>query len=328
MMKQVQTFTVACTLAAFQLLLTAGCGGSAPAQTGFGNVSLVTIDDGEQAIEAGNYKEASDIFSKLILDSPNDPVLHYYLGLSKDNLGDASGAVASYRKALSLNGSLTNARLNLGLVYFRQGNLSAAIGEFENVVQAEPAAADAQYNLAMALAAAGKTDEAKARYEKCASLDPDDPDPLIALGTMAKDEGDTEDALALFEKAETLGTGSTAAALSIAQLYEEQKKTDAAIQKLMAISEMDADADTLASAGLMLAKLGQADGAITLYRHALEVSPDSSKVLLLLGNALARNKKYGDAAVYFEKIIHIAPDSPEAGAAQKGLAACKAKLTP
>ncbi|MBN2714256.1 MAG: tetratricopeptide repeat protein [Deltaproteobacteria bacterium] len=302
------------------------CGGGAPSQSTLPNVTLVTLSDGEQAIEEGRFDEAADIFSQLIAQTPNDPVLHYYLGLSKDNMGDADGAIAAYQKALSLNQSLTNARLNLGLVYFHQGNLTAAITEFETVEAAEPAASDVQYNLGMALAAAGKTDDARVHYEKSASLDPEDPDPLIALGNMEKDAGNNDEAMALFEKAETLGTGSAVAVLSGAQLLIAQNKQPAAAKKLMTLIEMDADAETLASAGLMLSKMGKADDAIAIYRHALDVSPESSKAALLLGNALARKGDFAEAATWFQKIIDLSPDAPEAGAAQKGLAACKARL--
>ena len=152
-MKKVQVAVVFISLSMTISLLIVGCGGSAPSQASLPDVSLVTIDDGERAIEQGDFEGAADIFAELILQNPSDPVLRYYLGLSKDNMGDDEGAITAYQKALELNSGLTSARLNLGLVYFDQGNLTAAITEFEAVAKAEPDAADAQYNLAMALAA-------------------------------------------------------------------------------------------------------------------------------------------------------------------------------
>ncbi|MBN2341324.1 MAG: tetratricopeptide repeat protein [Deltaproteobacteria bacterium] len=302
-----------------------GCGGP-PAQQTVPEVNLVTVQDGEDAIQKGDYEGAKEIFSQLLTESPNDPTLRYYLGLCKDNLGDLEGAVSDYQKALSLNAEFTDARLNLGLVYFKQNNLDAAIAEFEAVAQAEPDASDVQYNLAMVLEAAGKIDDARVHYVKSAELDGEDPEPVIALGDLEKAAGNTSAALDYYAKAETIGAGSAVAVLSAAQLLAEQKKLDAAAKKILTLTEMETDAETLASAGIMLSKMKKTDDAITIYTHTIEVFPQYTKAYILLGNALARTGKFKEAKTQFEKVIEIAPDSTDAATATQGIAACEANL--
>lgn len=318
-----QTTAIAVITVAVSLF--SGCGGT-PSQSAVPQVTVVTIGDGEAAIEKGDFESASDIFSQLIADAPNDPILRYYLGLCRDNLGDTAGAIAGYQKALELDTNLTNARLNLGLVYFHQEKLDLAAAEFEAVAEAEPHAADVQFNLAMVLAAQGNLDSAKAHYKKCISLAPDDPDPVIALGNIAKDADQLDVALAYFDKAAAIGAGSAAAVLSAAQILAAQQKKDQAVEKLLSVTEMSTDAETLASAGLLLTKLGKPDDAITVYKHTAEVAPNYVQVYILMGNATARQGHFEEAAGYFEKVIQISPDSPEAVTAAKGLAACKTQL--
>lgn len=302
-----------------------GCGGP-PSQPTVGEVQLVTVQDGESAISEGKFEEAADIFAQLHNQSPNDATITYYLGYCKDRLGELESAMSLYDKAIAQDANLTNARINRGLLLLDMDKAEQALAEFLEVEKAEPDAADVQYNIALAYKKAGKIDEAKNRFEKCISMTPDDPDPIIGLGDIEAEQNNHAAALEFYQRAQTTGMGSTVAVIKQAKVLIETNKNKKATTTLLGLKETDADTDTLATAGLMLSKINKTKEAIELYRYAATLNSDSLQINMLLGNALARQKNFKEAATYFDKVIQIAPDTPQAQTAQKSLAACNAQL--
>lgn len=85
-----------------------------------------------------------------------------------DLAGKPADAEASYRRALQLDPTQANARINYGLMLARGGRTDDAERE---LAQAQRPAV-VQYNLAAVLEGQGKTEEAKLRYRKASELDP------------------------------------------------------------------------------------------------------------------------------------------------------------
>ncbi|MGB5499935.1 MAG: tetratricopeptide repeat protein, partial [Maribacter sp.] len=54
--------------------------------------------------------------------APDNPDLHYNIGVINMEEGDLEGARASYKRALEINPGYTNAQLNLSTTYVNEGN--------------------------------------------------------------------------------------------------------------------------------------------------------------------------------------------------------------
>ena len=54
-------------------------------------------------------------------------------------------------------------------------------------------------------------------------------------------------------------------------------------------------------------RTGRPDEAITLFRHAIELDPDSPDALLYMAGALAATGRPADALPYFERSIKAGP---------------------
>jgi 3',5'-cyclic AMP phosphodiesterase CpdA/tetratricopeptide (TPR) repeat protein len=72
--------------------------------------------------------------------------------------------------------------------------------------------------------------------------------------------------------------------------------------------------------GFFLRKLEDYDGAITELERALELNPSDPQSLGMLGGALKRQGRYGDALEKYERGVHLAPTSLYLRVARAGIA--------
>jgi tetratricopeptide (TPR) repeat protein len=214
-----------------------------------------------------------------------------------------------------------------------QGDLVHAEAELHTALKQQPDESAAHYDYGLVLEELDRTDEAREHYEKAVELDAEDPAPLIGLADLARRGGDLERSLELYRKALGLAPEAGLApedpllVIHEAQALFELKRPDdgsAALRRLTGMS--GASASDLTSAGILAGRHDQGDLAIELYRAALERDETYALAHLYWANALGRKKQFEEAAGHFERFIELAPEAPEAEAARKGLAKCRAQL--
>jgi len=282
------------------------------------------LEAGQKLIGEGAYGEGAEVFEALLEEAPEDPALHYYLGLAEAGLDDLESAEKEYKRAIELDATLLEARSNLGVLLLNKGELEAAKYELEACVDLDPEDGDSHYNLGLVHEAAGRGADALAEFERAMELSPDDPLPPMALAEASRREGKLDAALSFYEKAEERAPGEPLVALGKAQLLLEMKRAEDAAAALISVGKMEAaDATALTTAGMLLAKAGRDLDAIGLYEAAIAKDEKFPRAHILRANALARARKFEEAAAEFEKYLELDPDAKDADAARKGLEACK-----
>jgi tetratricopeptide (TPR) repeat protein len=124
----------------------------------------------------------------------------------------------------------------------------------------------------------GKLAAAAAGYQALLRIDPGHADALHLLGLVADAEGQTERALELITQA--------IARKSSPRFFGNH--------------------------GMILARLGRLDAAITAYRQALALQPDYPEALNNLGVALAARDQPGEAAAAHRRAVELRPEFAEA----------------
>lgn len=84
-------------------------------------------------VQDGNLPAAITQVESVALLSPNDPTIHFQLGLLKYNTKDYKGAATALERAIALNPVYANAKYFLGLVYDKLGREADAIKVLEEV---------------------------------------------------------------------------------------------------------------------------------------------------------------------------------------------------
>ncbi|MEJ2068815.1 MAG: tetratricopeptide repeat protein [Syntrophobacterales bacterium] len=140
--------------------------------------------------------------------NPNDPSLHYLLGVKYQNEGQDGKALAAYQKAVSLNPRYAEALLGLGALKAAQGDLDDAIKALKKAVQLDPKNKEARTWLGavygrqgLALLQQGKAADAAKVLQLAAANNPKDTVALNNLGVALAALGDLGLAAQAFQKA-------------------------------------------------------------------------------------------------------------------------------
>lgn len=239
---------------------------------------------GTQALEAGNWREAAQLFREGLELAPRDAALHQNLGTALFLGGDAAGALAEFQEAVRLSPgyarahfslgvlmdasgrdaeaiqryrdavkhdpSLTNARFALADALRRTGQLDAALAEYAEILSADPGASQARFGSAMALVRLGRYRDARAALEAAAKAHPDQPGFTHALARLLAAAPDD-------------GVRDGGRAWSIVQALEKQYGGSLALTE---------------TAAMTLAELGRFQDAVRLQRETIEAAAAQGRV--------------------------------------------------
>lgn len=111
------------------------------------------------------------------------------------------------------------------------------------------------------------------------------------------------------------------ALVQLGNTYFDAERFEDAIQWYRRAVEVDPkNADASTDLGVSLYYTNKPDEALAQFEHSLKVSPQHTKTLLNKGIVLAFGKRdLKAAAVEWEKVVTLAPNSPEGQAAKRAL---------
>lgn len=162
------------------------------------------VNIGTAYLETGRYNDALKEFLEAEKLSPQDPKVHYYMGISCYRKGFTDNAVDEFKKTLALKSDFSEVHNYLGVIYMQQGQWDTAIQYFKNALSnmLYDTPDKALFNMGMAYQ--GKKDYEKAlkNFEEAKNKKPTTiPPPLIDLymGMTCFDQGDFKKAVSYFK---------------------------------------------------------------------------------------------------------------------------------
>jgi len=174
----------------------------------------IHLKRGNRALEEGQVELAIALYGTAAERAPDDPTIHYNLGLALARAGRREEALERFRRAVELDPEYRDAHYNLATALGEAGRWQEAAEHFERAWRIDPLDASARLDwalaleragdaaaalrelaalgeslagqatplagrvhaaLAAALGRAGRLEEAAAQYAAAARLDPDDP---------------------------------------------------------------------------------------------------------------------------------------------------------
>ncbi|HXV60934.1 MAG TPA: tetratricopeptide repeat protein [Vicinamibacteria bacterium] len=169
---------------------------------------------------------------------------------------------------------------------FEQKDYAGAIAKYEAILADEPTLYQVHYNIGSARREMGQLDEAKASYEKVLAQDPMNTAALVSVGDILVQQGDLDKAVEYFEKAIDQ-TQDEIVPFNVAEIYMSQ---------------------------------GNAAKALEFYQLSSSRKPDWPEAHLKIAYAQVNLGDLAAARASFEKVVAIAPDSPQAQVAEQMLA--------
>ncbi|MEA3548051.1 MAG: protein kinase [Thermodesulfobacteriota bacterium] len=161
------------------------------------------------ALVAGQYEEAMDLFEKLLTQGPGMadkialPYAEALLGQA-ENLRetDAPQAIALFEKSIHFDPESEQAHFQLGTLFMKQKDYARAIESYENVIELNPKFADTFFNLGFIYAVSKDYARAEEMFSRVVDLGPDYLDEaLFNLALVQNKQGKKDESMANLERA-------------------------------------------------------------------------------------------------------------------------------
>ncbi len=265
------------------------------------------LEQGNRAIDAKQYDQAIDLFTKAAAADPKDYAAEFSLGLAYSLEGKDADAIPHYRSALTLKPGLYQAELNLALSLMRTGAPTDALPHFEAALAQKPSAT-AETGIARALLKLDRPSEAEPHFRQAATLDPSRKNDLLELAPVYESRRQTAEAIAIYREF----PDNPGAQERIGKLLAESGQTAAAIPALEAAVAKSPTAVTriaLAQAYLQEKQVAKAE-AVAAQASAAE--PRDAELHMFYGRILRDQRKLLPASNEFLAAAKIQPASVEA----------------
>ena len=259
-------------------------------------------------------------FRAAIRIRPDYAEAHNNLGLVLIQSGNDKEGIAALREAVRLAPTYAEARTNLGAA-LTPTDAEAAIKELEEAVRLAPESVKAIFNLAVAYGTSPTHGPGKgiAYLEKVIAMAPDFPRAHLALGKALLQEGKATEAVAALQNAVKLEPerGEASYQLGLALVRAGRREEGAAQLKkgreLVAANDRAQNALLDIADGRAALDRGDLEEAVSKFRRAAELQPESTEPQRLLNVALARMEKLNSRSVAEAVAVPPAAPAPSSG---------------
>jgi predicted Zn-dependent protease len=258
--------------------------------------------EANKALEAGEWARALELLGPLVAAHPTDALLLYDEGSAEDALDKPAAAETYYRAAIAANGSVTEPRVALGLLFAREGKMDAARAEFAEAVGLPhlPASGGDATVRARAYRAMARIDEktrpgdARDELLEALKLTPETPeDTLLAAELAGSAAGGAAPAEAEYKRVLTARPNDPEATAGLAHLLVQQKQ-DAQAEAMLqtALAAHPGDRQLTAQLAATFTAEGKPEAARPLMQGLHEADPNDANVARLLAELDLAAKEY------------------------------------
>jgi serine/threonine-protein kinase len=264
-------------------------------------------------VRAGRATQGEEVLRQLALQQPDNPAIHFYLGVNLSGQRKHAQAEAAYAKAIDLEPDFAKAYSNLGSALNEQRKHRQAEGASLEAIALEPHLAAPHINLGTALYGQRKPAAAEAAYREAIALQPDHAKAYSNLGSVLNDQRKHREAEAACLEAIALEPDFAEAHTNLGNaLYGQGKLAAAEAAYRQAIALQPDLAEAHYNLGNALRRQGRHGEAEAAYRQAIALQPDYAKAHTNLANALNGQGKPAEAVAAYRQAIALQPDLADA----------------
>ena len=274
------------------------------------------VKQGMDAIQKQDFEGAKKILTDAAAKDPKDPQAAFYLGVAMDGLGDVTGAMAQYKKALELDPKLVEAAVNLSGAQYEQKDAAGALATAEQGLKANPKSPELLLNRALSLEALGKKAEAMDAYAAAVKARPDDAQLRITYAELLTAAGKREEALTELRAVQNVEDPTLLAALGVR--FGRLKAFPDCIAALDKAIKLKDAPDLHVRRGVCRHDFGDDAGAQADYEAALKLDANFAPGHYYLGRHLEKKDKK-KAIESLEKALKLDPNGPIGKQAKEAL---------
>ncbi len=276
------------------------------------------VEQGEAAIQKGDYATAQSLLEKAVAADPDDYLAWFDLGYVYKATNQLDKAIDAYRKSIAAKPDVFESNLNLGILLARQGNNPDAAKYLKAATQLKPTA-HVDEGLARAWQSLGivlqDTDpqQALAAFTEAEKLQPNNFEVHFAAGQLLEKQNQLDKAAKEYETAAALDPKSIEPVVALSVVYTKQQKyaqAETMLRKLLAGDPQNQTVRT--QLGRILAAQGKNEEAAKELGSGEGKIPDDPHAALELGTMYVKAGKYAEAEPLFRSVVQKMPQNAEA----------------
>ncbi len=276
------------------------------------------MDLGVAYSESGKYSKASDVFSKLIEETPGSAQVHFNFATSLAHQLQFAQAAEQFKLAMELDPSNAEAQLAMMNAMLLTERVNDAVPYALQYVKNHPNDAAGFTVLGQIYRKLGQDRDAVQPLQRAIQLNPKDYDARYNLGLVLSHLGSPKEAIDQLKVAKSLKPDSEEAAYSLAMLLARSKDATGAHENLEFVEKFKTDKDNKERAGI-LNNQGNADlqardfvKASDAYKQAVNLDPTNAQWRFNHALALSSLGELQAEESELAKALQLDPTSAEA----------------
>jgi tetratricopeptide (TPR) repeat protein len=269
-------------------------------------------------VRSNHITAARPMAAKILAQHPHDPEVLYLNGIVARLTGDFPRSKAYLEEAVRIKPDFYYSRFNLGMVLVILREWPEAKEQLEKAIAMDSTQSGPHFELAKALRELGETERAQQELKMYQKIKSDDEAALEAASAAAQgdksiSEGKVDEALQLYRQAEQDQPQSANYKYEVSIALDQAGKLDEEKIELEAAVKLDpALAGAQKQLGYLLARSGDAAGAVEHFRMAVKAAPAWSEAWINLAAELAVEGNFAEALPAAETALRLDPSSDAA----------------
>ncbi|MDP8298807.1 MAG: tetratricopeptide repeat protein [Candidatus Tantalella remota] len=259
-----------------------------------------------------NYINEETLWKDVLENNPEAFIAYNNLGTIYRDKREYDKALTMFQKAVELSPDDTFHYSNLGSVYGLMEKPAKAVPLFKKAIELHPDRIGAYNNLGIAYLSLGEYDEAIGISEKTLELWPANGASYDNLAVAYYHKKDYPKAVQNCERAVALGYEMNPELLKVLEPYRGATQPIVVVKKTIPEQTFYGDVLSLNQKGVEKGKSGDLDGAILLFKQALQLDPSDAETYNNLGFAYYQKGEVSEAKAYFEKALSVDPGNLKA----------------
>jgi predicted Zn-dependent protease len=215
-----------------------------------------TYRQAESTYDAGNYGEATQLFTAYTEKNPENPWGYYMLGMAAWKSGEPDRALSAFDRSIELDPNHRKSLYNSSRVLLEMGRTEDALSRIEKALGQEPNSGEGLRMLGRARYQLGQVDQAVDAYRRALTVDERDVWSMNNLGLIYIDQNQPSEAVPPLARAVQLRSNSPVFQNNLGVALERSGHPEAAARAYEAALESDS---TYQKASVALARVTALD---------------------------------------------------------------------
>ncbi len=266
------------------------------------NEKNLILTRAQGAVISRDFPTAARLYKQLLKDDPSNVDYLKELGSIYVKNGEDAKAIPYYEQIITFYPHYIDAMTSLGAIYRRLKRYEESIEILERATEEGRQSADVNYNLGFTYREMGNWDDAIEAFSSVVNENPSDVLAYNHLGAIYLEKKDYEKSIASFKRGLQIDPNHPILNYNLARCFSQAKMYSDSIRCYQnALKAKPGWVDAIKDFSNVLVKCQKSREASELVKHSIELHPNDTKLLGMLGHIYLDQYDYDSAEKTFKR---------------------------